>query len=115
MLSPKLASHQRTLSKIQSRHQAITQIERTMNDLVFITQELDRQVNLQDLPIQYIERNAEQAHQDLKVATVEITKAKKWAERVRRHKWMCAGLVVLIIIAIAVAIAVPVCIVGQAC
>ncbi|KAF2151932.1 t-SNARE [Myriangium duriaei CBS 260.36] len=93
---------QSTLRNVQQRHDAIQQIERTMMELAQLFQDLDAIVVQQDPMIQNVEKQAEDTHQHMVEANVQLEQATVSARAARKKKWICLGIVVLIILIIVI-------------
>lgn len=104
MNSDRRGQAQSTLSNVKQRHDAIQQIERTMIELQQLFQDLDAIVVQQEPMVQNIETKAIETHDNIEAGNVEVGKAVKSARAARKKKWICLGIVVLIILVIVLAI-----------
>ncbi|KAK5142922.1 hypothetical protein LTR04_002067 [Oleoguttula sp. CCFEE 6159] len=95
---------QSALRSVQQRHDAIQQIERTMEELSHLFQDLAATVLAQDAMIEDIETKAVETDSNVKGGVVHLGTATTSARAARRKKWWCLGIVLLIIIIIVVAI-----------
>ncbi|KAH8911837.1 t-SNARE [Coniochaeta sp. PMI_546] len=95
------------LGNVQARHNEIQRIERSMQELAELFQDLDTMVVQQEAVIVNAERQTEQTNENIGKGTEEVDKGIVHARRARRNKWICLGIVVLIIL-IAIAIGVGV-------
>lgn len=67
-------------------------------------QDLDTVVVQQEAVTQQIEERTEQTNTNMAKGTDEVDRGIKHALRTRRNKWICAGIVFLIILAIALGV-----------
>jgi syntaxin 1B/2/3 len=88
---------QSTLSAVRQRHAELELIERTMVELAQIMQELDTMVAQQEEVVIQIEDTSEEVVKDLEGGNRELVVATGLAQKVRKHKWICLGLGVLIV------------------
>ena len=91
-----------TLSQVQSRHNDILRIERQIQELAQLFNELGIMVNEQEIQIDQIGQKAADTQLNLELGTKEVTRATKFAEMARQKKWWCFWLVVLIIVIVVV-------------
>ncbi|KAL3470790.1 t-SNARE [Aspergillus californicus] len=94
-------------SAVQARSAAIRKIERDMEDMSKLTQEIAELVHQQEPAVQQINQGAENVATDLQNANTQLGHAVTSARNARKWKWY-ALLIVIIIIAIIVAVAVGV-------
>lgn len=94
---------QSALGNVRRRHEEIQRIERTLEELARMFEEVDAVVVAQEGAVREVEGHAEQAKGFVVKANVELDGAVSKARSARRKKWMCLGIVVLIVL-IAVAI-----------
>jgi syntaxin 1B/2/3 len=105
--SSRQVSAQRVLGSVRDRHVELQAIEGTMTELAMVMREMATLVEEQDVRVEQVTEAAEQTAENLGEAREEVVKSVGLARLVRRHKWMCFGLTVLIIlIIIAIALAV---------
>lgn len=102
MSSARSSNAQSTLGAVKARHAEIQRIEQTLVELVQLFEEMAREVEAAEPVIAKVEEHTEQAQQDLVKANVELVVAKKHAWNTRRNKWICLGVVLLIIAIIAI-------------
>ncbi|KAL8708617.1 MAG: hypothetical protein Q9220_006553 [cf. Caloplaca sp. 1 TL-2023] len=112
MQSNRRGQAQSALRAVQGRHEAIQKIERQMIELAQLFQDVDAAIVEQEAPVQQIEKQAEQTHENIQGGNKHLDGAIVKARAIRRKKWICLGLVVAII-AIVVVVVVVVIKVGQ--
>ncbi|KAF2857156.1 t-SNARE [Piedraia hortae CBS 480.64] len=88
---------QSTLRNVQQRHEAIQQIEQTMNELTLLFQQLDEMIVMQEPKIQQAEQQATAAKDNVESGNKEMDKGIKSARGARKKKWICLGICFLII------------------
>ncbi|KAI7884104.1 t-SNARE [Lichtheimia hyalospora FSU 10163] len=96
------AQSRAVLSEVQSRHDDIKRIEKTLLELHDLFQDMQMLVSQQGEVIVEIERNAETAAQDLQHGNKNLTRAIDLARSTRAKKWCC--FVICIILAVVIAI-----------
>ncbi|KAI4118177.1 MAG: hypothetical protein LQ345_001727 [Seirophora villosa] len=98
---------QSALRAVQGRHEAIQKIERQMIELAQLFQDVDAAIVEQEAPVQQIEKQTENTVEHVTGGNKHLDGAIGKARAIRRKKWICLGIVViLIIIAIIVALVV---------
>ncbi|SCU91865.1 LADA_0F12618g1_1 [Lachancea dasiensis] len=96
------------LAEVQARHQELLKLEKTMAELTQLFNDMEQLVIEQQENIEVIDKNVEDAQQDVEQGVGHTNKAVKSARRARRNKIRCILiLVVILIIIIVVAVAVP--------
>jgi len=95
--SSRQASAQRVLGRVRDRHVELRAIERTMAELAAVMQEMAVLIEEQQVRVDQIDHDADQTVQNLGEAKEVVQKSVGLARLVRRHKWMCLGLSILII------------------
>ena len=93
MNSDRRGQAQSTLRNVQQRHDAIQNIERTMNELNQLFQDLDAIVVQQEPLVQNIEQKAEETNTHVEAGNVHLDKGVKSARAARKKKWICLGIV----------------------
>lgn len=101
MSSARSSNAQSTLGAVKARHAEIQRIERTLHELVELFEEMAREVEAAEPVVAKVEENVEHVHEDLVKGNIELVVAKKHAWNTRRNKWICLGVVLLIIAIIA--------------
>lgn len=71
-----------------------------MIKLAALFADVDAALVLQEEATVQIDQNAESTVTHIRKATDELQVANDWAGKLRRHKWMCLGISVLIVIVI---------------
>lgn len=92
------------LGNVRARHNELLEIERSINELVILIQDLNTIVVQQDAPVQDIENQVEGTVGDLRDANKELDIANEKARHRRKLKWICSGIVVLIVLGIALGV-----------
>lgn len=98
MQSDRRGQAQSALNNVSSRHEAIQNIERDMVTLAQLFQDLEVAVVEQEPMVEHIETKADAVHEDVGKANVQIGSAVKSARAAKKKKWICVGIVVLIIL-----------------
>jgi len=93
---------QSTLGAVKARHAEIQRIEQTLMELVGLFEDMAREVEAAEPLVTKIEEHVEHTHEELVKGNVELVVAKKHAWNTRRNKWICLGVVLLIIAIIAI-------------
>ncbi|CDH56710.1 syntaxin-like protein [Lichtheimia corymbifera JMRC:FSU:9682] len=96
------AQSRAVLSEVQSRHDDIKRIEKTLLELHDLFQDMQMLVTQQGEVIVQIEQNAEATAQDLKHGNRNLSRAIDIARSTRAKKWCC--FVICIILAVVIAI-----------
>ncbi len=96
------------LQEVQARHQDIQKIERTMNELAQLFQDMAVIVETQEPVVTQINQASESAKTNLQDGVVQTDKAVKSARAARRKKWICLAIVLLILIIVGVVVGVVV-------
>jgi syntaxin 1B/2/3 len=94
------------LSAVQDRHAALVKIERQMEELAQLFQDMDTLVVQQEAAVTQIEQKAEEVVDNLDKGNEEIGVAVNTARKTRKKKWMCLGISVAIIAIIAIIVAI---------
>ena len=85
------------LREVQSRHQDIQKIERTITELAQLFNEMSIMIEVQEQAIDNIEQKAQETELQMESGLQETERAVKSARAARRKKWYCLGLSLLII------------------
>ncbi|KAL8825646.1 MAG: hypothetical protein Q9170_007713 [Blastenia crenularia] len=112
MQSNRRGQSQSALRAVQGRHEAIQKIERQMIELAQLFQDVDAAIVEQEAPVQLIEKQAEDTHTNVAGGNKHLDGAIDKARAIRRKKWICFGIVVVLIL-IVVLVVVLVIKVGQ--
>ncbi|CAG8573091.1 17062_t:CDS:2, partial [Acaulospora colombiana] len=102
MTSTRYGAAKDALREVQERHDDIKKIERTIEELANLFQEMQLMVEAQDVPIATIEEHADQVNHDMEQANVHMEKAYESAKGARRKKWYCFFILIIILIVAAV-------------
>ncbi|PNS20372.1 Syntaxin-like protein psy1 [Sphaceloma murrayae] len=89
------------LGAVRARHADIQRIERTLQDLQLLFQQLAEEVVLQDAQVTQTERQTEDVMQNTQAGNKELTKGVDSAKRARKLKWWCFWIVVVIVLVLA--------------
>jgi len=101
MSSARSSNAQSTLGAVKARHEEIQRIERTLIELVELFEEMAKEVEAAEPVVAKVDEHVENVHQDLVKGNGELIVAKKHAWNTRRNKWICLGVVIVIIAIIA--------------
>jgi syntaxin 1B/2/3 len=91
------------LAEVQQRHDDIKKIEKTIEELANLFQEMNLVVDQQDAEIEHIENEAIQVTNDMEAGVQHIGKALEHAKSARKKKWICF-LIIIILLAIIAAV-----------
>ncbi|KFA54981.1 hypothetical protein S40293_02320 [Stachybotrys chartarum IBT 40293] len=94
------------LSAVQDRHTALVKIERQMEELAQLFQDMDTLVVQQEAAITQIEQKGEEVVDNLDKGNEEIGVAVNTARKTRKKKWICLGISVAIIAIIVIIVAI---------
>lgn len=97
MSSARSSNAQSTLGAVKARHADIQRIERTLLELVELFEDMAREVEAAEPVVAKVEEHVENVHQDLMKGNTELVVAKKHAWNTRRNKWICLGIVVVLL------------------
>lgn len=102
MRSDRRGESRQVLSAVRDRHEAIQKIERQMEQLAVLFQDMDRMVVEQEPLIEQIEKGAEETQVNIVQGNAQLATAVVSAKAARRKKWICfwISLALLIIIII---------------
>ncbi|CAR30157.1 Protein SSO2 [Lachancea thermotolerans] len=95
------------LAEVQARHQELLKLEKTMAELTQLFNDMEQLVIEQQENIEVIDKNVEDAQQDVEQGVGHTNKAVKSARRARKNKIRCILILVVIVIVIVLAIALP--------
>src|SRR5579862_5416833 len=97
MTSTRQGEARSALREVQSRHQDIQKIERTITELADLFREMSVMIEVQEPIINQVEEQAMQTTQHVNKGNEETQGAIVLARKTRRKKWWCLGIIVLII------------------
>ncbi|KAI9723802.1 MAG: hypothetical protein M1828_004052 [Chrysothrix sp. TS-e1954] len=89
------------LGAVRARHNDIQTIERTITELNQLFLDLAEQVVLQEEPIRQTEQKTTAVVDDQKNANQQLDKGIRHARNVKKMKWWCLGIAVLIVVILA--------------
>lgn len=95
------------LAEVQARHQELLKLEKTMAELTQLFNDMEQLVVEQQENIDVIDKNVEDAQQDVEQGVGHTNKAVTSARRARRNKLRCWIIVFLIFAVIVVVVVVP--------
>lgn len=78
-----------TLANVESRHQEIQRIERTLEELAQLFKQMNEQIVEQEAKVEYIDQHAENVRTDIDQGVEQVNTATKSARAARRKKWWC--------------------------
>ena len=85
------------LREVQSRHEDIKRIERTITELAQLFNEMSIMIEVQETKIDHIEVKAQETEVQMEQGLRETERAVVSARAARKKKWYCLGLSLLII------------------
>ena len=85
------------LREVQSRHQDIQKIERTITELAQLFNEMSIMIEVQEQAIDNIETKAQETEAQMESGLQATEQAVVKARAARRKKWYCLGIILLII------------------
>lgn len=95
------------LAEVQARHQELLKLEKTMAELTQLFNDMEQLVIEQQENIEVIDKNVEDAQQDVEQGVGHTNKAVTSARRARRNKLRCWILVFVIFAIVVVVVVVP--------
>lgn len=95
------------LAEVQARHQELLKLEKTMAELTQLFNDMEQLVVEQQENIEVIDKNVEDAQQDVEQGVGHTNKAVTSAKRARKNKIRCWIIVLLIFAVIVVVVVVP--------
>ncbi|KAJ3197185.1 Plasma membrane t-SNARE, secretory vesicle fusion [Irineochytrium annulatum] len=106
LLQGRLDQQRGMLNAAEERKQALLKIQRGMEELLTLTQELDSMVNTQQVWIDQIETKVLETHVQVQEANVQLGTATNYAVAARKKKWIVFWIVLVVLIVIGIAIAI---------
>jgi syntaxin 1B/2/3 len=97
MTSTRHGEARSALREVQSRHQDIQKIERTITELAQLFNEMSIMIEIQESAIDNIETKAQETETQMESGLQHTEQAVVKARSARRKKWYCIGVIVLII------------------
>ncbi|KAI4160233.1 MAG: hypothetical protein L6R39_000228 [Caloplaca ligustica] len=104
MQSNRRGQAQSALRAVQGRHEAIQKIERQMIELAQLFQDVDAAIVEQEAPIKEIETHADNTRQHVVGGNKHLDGAIGKARSIRRKKWICFGIVIVLIAVIIIVV-----------
>ncbi|AGO13024.1 AaceriAFL139Wp [[Ashbya] aceris (nom. inval.)] len=95
------------LAEVQARHQELLKLEKTMAELTQLFNDMEHLVIEQQEQVEFIDKQVEEAQQDVEQGVGHTNKAVKSARRARKNKIRCILILILVLIIVAIAVAVP--------
>lgn len=95
------------LAEVQARHQELLKLEKTMAELNQLFNDMEELVIEQQENIEVIDKNLEEAQQDVEQGVGHTNKAVKSAKRARKNKIRCYIICFLIFAVVVVVVVVP--------
>jgi syntaxin 1B/2/3 len=92
MNSGRQGQSQSTLRNVRERHDAIQQIQRTLEELAQLFQDLDQMIVEQEPMVEQIAQKAEETHEHVAAGNVHLEKGVTSARAARKKKWICLGI-----------------------
>ncbi|QEU59727.1 Sso2/Sso1 [Kluyveromyces lactis] len=96
------------LAEVQQRHQELLKLEKTMAELTQLFNDMEQLVIEQQENIEVIDKQVENAQQDVEQGVGHTNKAVKSARRARKNKIRCIIILALVLAIVVVVIVVPV-------
>jgi syntaxin 1B/2/3 len=106
--SSRSASANSVARAVRERQQDIQRIEKTLEELLVLFEQMEEQVVLAEPMVEQIEDKSHNAIQDLEHANTQLGMATKSARSWRKNKWICLGIGVLILAIIVIIIVIVV-------
>jgi syntaxin 1B/2/3 len=97
MTSTRHGEARSALREVQSRHQDIQKIERTITELAQLFNEMSIMIEVQETAIDNIEQKAQETETHVEGGLQATEQAVVSARAARRKKWWCLGIILLII------------------
>jgi len=94
--------------EVQERHKDIQKIERTLAELAQLFNDMSILVEQQDETLDVIEDTATHVEKDTEAGLSHTMKAVESGRAARKKRWICFGLIVLLLVIIAIIIAIVV-------
>ncbi|CAI2162364.1 12238_t:CDS:2 [Funneliformis geosporum] len=104
MNSTRYGAAKDALQEVQKRHDDIKKIEKTIEELANLFQEMQIIVEAQDTQVAQIEENATQIQNDTEQGVVHVEKALESARAARKKKWYCMFIAIVLLAILAAVI-----------
>ncbi|KAK9471081.1 t-SNARE [Dipodascopsis tothii] len=106
-----LASNRRgearsALTEVQNRHRDIQKMERTLGELVQLFHDMEELVEVQGQDVDAIDKTTKRVEAEVNKGVEEVRVAVKHARSARRKKWICFGIVLIILAIVAIVLGV---------
>ncbi|SCU83327.1 LAMI_0C02806g1_1 [Lachancea mirantina] len=95
------------LAEVQARHQELLKLEKTMAELTQLFNDMEQLVIEQQENIEVIDKNVEDAQQDVEQGVGHTNKAVKSAKRARKNKIRCLIILFVVFAIVVVVVVVP--------
>ncbi|GAA5865657.1 hypothetical protein JCM3774_004952 [Rhodotorula dairenensis] len=92
------------LREVQNRAAELARIEQTLIELAQLFQDMAVMVEAQDVVIAEVEQTAAVVSHDMEKGVEQVQVAVKHARNARRFRWICFGIIVLILVVLAIAL-----------
>lgn len=102
MQSERTGQAQSRLKAVKERHQELVKIERQIEELMHLFQDMDTLVVQQEAAVIQIEQKGEEVVENLDKGNEEIGVAVNTARKTRKKKWICLGICVAIIVVVVI-------------
>lgn len=97
MNSTRYGAAKDALQEVQKRHDDIKKIEKTIEELANLFQEMQILVEAQDTQVTQIEENATQIQTDMEQGVAHVEKALDSARSARKKKWYCFFIAIVLL------------------
>src|SRR5271154_3929989 len=97
MTSTRHGEARSALREVQSRHQDIQKIERTITELAQLFNEMSIMIEVQETSIDNIEAKAQETETQMESGLQATEQAVVKARAARRKRWYCFGIILLIL------------------
>ncbi|KAG9103576.1 Plasma membrane t-SNARE, secretory vesicle fusion [Ceratobasidium sp. 370] len=106
MSSNRFGESRSAYREVQSRHEDLKKIEKTLTELAQLFNDMSVLVAQQDETIDQVEHSAMEASKDMEVGLKHTEAAVDSARGARKKRWICFGIIVVILAIIAIVLAV---------
>ncbi|KAJ3147778.1 Plasma membrane t-SNARE, secretory vesicle fusion [Geranomyces variabilis] len=100
LLSSRIGEQGRALRAVQSRHEELIKIEKSITELFELFQEMQELLDTQQIQINTIGEHVDEADKNIGLASQQMTKAIRSAKSSRKMKWLCLFITVVIVLVI---------------
>ncbi|KAG9098024.1 Plasma membrane t-SNARE, secretory vesicle fusion [Ceratobasidium sp. UAMH 11750] len=106
MSSNRFGESRSAYREVQSRHEDLKKIEKTLTELAQLFNDMSVLVAQQDETIDQIEHSAMETSKDMEVGLKHTEAAVVSARGARKKRWICFGIIVVVLIIIAIVLAI---------